>query len=153
VRTCDRRLGRGRVSQAGPAARETRPGCRETRAALEARIVYLLSKAGRRQFPVSESRRPSTASGRTTCRAIIGVFAGFATGQLLRFQDIGFGKAVALDATLVPLLLIAAAMRLTGKRNWYLPPWRRVLLSASGGRGSRRRGLAKARAGMADNGR
>jgi hypothetical protein len=51
---------------------------------------------------VSESRRPSTASARTTCRAIIGVFAGFATGQLLRFQDMGFGIAVALDATLVP---------------------------------------------------
>ena len=37
----------------------------------------------------------------------------------------GFGIAVALalDATLVRLLLIPAAMRLLGERNWYLPPW------------------------------
>ena len=35
----------------------------------------------------------------------------------------GFGIAVALalDATLVRLLLIPAAMRLLGERNWYLP--------------------------------
>ena len=37
----------------------------------------------------------------------------------------GFGIAVALalDATLVRLLLIPAAMRLLGERNWYLPRW------------------------------
>ena len=44
---------------------------------------------------------------------IIVVFAGFATGQLVAFQEMGFGIAVALalDATLVRLLLIPAAMR------------------------------------------
>ena len=37
----------------------------------------------------------------------------------------GFGIAVALalDATLVRLLLIPAAMRLLGEHNWYLPRW------------------------------
>jgi putative drug exporter of the RND superfamily len=37
----------------------------------------------------------------------------------------GFGIAVALalDATLVRMLLIPAAMRLLGERNWYLPHW------------------------------
>jgi RND superfamily putative drug exporter len=37
----------------------------------------------------------------------------------------GFGIAVALalDATLVRLLLIPAAMRLLGERNWGLPRW------------------------------
>jgi RND superfamily putative drug exporter len=37
----------------------------------------------------------------------------------------GFGIAIALvlDATLVRLLLIPAAMRLLGERNWYLPRW------------------------------
>jgi len=56
---------------------------------------------------------------------IIVVFAGFATGQLVSFQEMGFGIAVALalDATVVRLLLIPAAMRLLGERNWYLPPW------------------------------
>jgi putative drug exporter of the RND superfamily len=32
-------------------------------------------------------------------------------------------SALALDATLVRLLLIPAAMRLLGERNWYLPSW------------------------------
>jgi RND superfamily putative drug exporter len=56
---------------------------------------------------------------------IIVVFAGFATGQLVAFQEMGFGIAIALalDATLVRLLLIPAAMRLLGERNWYLPQW------------------------------
>jgi hypothetical protein len=37
----------------------------------------------------------------------------------------GFGIAIALalDATLVRLLVIPAAMRLLGERNWYLPRW------------------------------
>jgi RND superfamily putative drug exporter len=37
----------------------------------------------------------------------------------------GFGIAVALalDATLVRLVLIPAVMRLLGERNWYLPRW------------------------------
>jgi len=56
---------------------------------------------------------------------IVVVFAGFATGQLVAFQEMGFGIAVALalDATLVRLVLIPAAMRLLGERNWYLPRW------------------------------
>jgi RND superfamily putative drug exporter len=37
----------------------------------------------------------------------------------------GFGVAVALliDATIVRLVVIPAAMRLLGERNWYLPAW------------------------------
>jgi uncharacterized membrane protein YdfJ with MMPL/SSD domain len=56
---------------------------------------------------------------------IVVVFAGFATGQLVAFQEMGFGIAIALalDATVVRLLLIPAAMRLLDERNWYLPPW------------------------------
>jgi RND superfamily putative drug exporter len=33
----------------------------------------------------------------------------------------GIALALALDATFVRLLLIPAAMRLLGERNWYLP--------------------------------
>jgi len=38
-------------------------------------------------------------------------------------QQMGFGVAIALllDATLVRLVLVPAAMRLLGDRNWYLP--------------------------------
>ena len=37
----------------------------------------------------------------------------------------GFGVAIALliDATIVRLVVIPAAMQLLGERNWYLPSW------------------------------
>jgi uncharacterized membrane protein YdfJ with MMPL/SSD domain len=60
---------------------------------------------------------------------IIAVFSGFARGDLVMFQQMGFGVAVALllDATLVRLVLVPAAMALLGERNWYLPSWLRWL--------------------------
>jgi RND superfamily putative drug exporter len=41
------------------------------------------------------------------------------------FQQMGFGVAVALllDATIVRTVLVPAAMKLLGGRNWYLPSW------------------------------
>jgi uncharacterized membrane protein YdfJ with MMPL/SSD domain len=58
---------------------------------------------------------------------IIAVFSGFARGDLVMFQQMGFGVAVALliDATVVRLVLVPAAMELLGERNWYLPSWLR----------------------------
>jgi uncharacterized membrane protein YdfJ with MMPL/SSD domain len=60
---------------------------------------------------------------------IIAVFSGFARGDLVMFQQMGFGVAIALllDATLVRLVLVPAAMELLGERNWYLPAWLRWL--------------------------
>ena len=45
------------------------------------------------------------------------------------FQQMGFGVAIALllDATIVRLILVPAAMQLLGDRNWYLPTWLRWL--------------------------
>ena len=41
------------------------------------------------------------------------------------FQEMGFGVAFAplIDATLVRSVLVPAAMKLLGERNWYLPAW------------------------------
>jgi putative drug exporter of the RND superfamily len=60
---------------------------------------------------------------------IIAVFSGFARGDLVMFQQMGFGVAIALllDATIVRLVLVPAAMQLLGARNWYLPSWLRWL--------------------------
>jgi RND superfamily putative drug exporter len=57
------------------------------------------------------------------------VFAGFATGQVVGFQQMGFGVAAALliDATIVRSGVIPAVMGLLGERNWYLPSWLRWL--------------------------
>ena len=54
---------------------------------------------------------------------MVAVFSGFASGDLVSNQQVGFGLAVAifLDATLVRSILVPAAMRLLGDLNWYFP--------------------------------
>ena len=53
------------------------------------------------------------------------VFAGFARGQLVMFQQMGFGVAAALllDATVVRMVILPSALALLGDRSWYLPRW------------------------------
>jgi putative drug exporter of the RND superfamily len=53
------------------------------------------------------------------------VFSGFAPGQLVMFQQMGFGVAAALllDATLVRMVILPSALGLLGRRGWYLPRW------------------------------
>jgi RND superfamily putative drug exporter len=54
---------------------------------------------------------------------IIAVFCGFAAGELVMFQQMGFGVAVSLliDATLIRSVVLPAAMKLLGNSNWFLP--------------------------------
>ena len=56
---------------------------------------------------------------------IVAVFAGFAAGDLVMFQQMGFGIAVSLliDATVIRSVVLPSAMVLLGDRNWYLPSW------------------------------
>ena len=56
---------------------------------------------------------------------MVAVFAGFASGKLVMFEQMGFGLGVAvlLDATLVRTVLVPSAMSLFGRANWYLPGW------------------------------
>ena len=55
---------------------------------------------------------------------IVVVFAGFVFGDLLIIKQVGFALAfaVALDATLVRMLLVPATMTLLGRHNWWCPP-------------------------------
>jgi uncharacterized membrane protein YdfJ with MMPL/SSD domain len=94
--------------------------------------VFLLSRIHERWSATGDTTGAIVHGVASTARLITGaaaiiivVFTGFATGQLVAFQEMGFGIAIALaiDATLVRLLLIPAAMRLLGERNWYLPRW------------------------------
>jgi RND superfamily putative drug exporter len=56
---------------------------------------------------------------------IVVVFAGFARGQLVMFQQMGFGVAIALllDATLIRSVVLPSMMSLLDARSWYLPRW------------------------------
>jgi uncharacterized membrane protein YdfJ with MMPL/SSD domain len=101
--------------------------------------VFLLSRI-RERFRQTGDNNDAIAHGvGSTARIITGaaliiiaVFSGFARGDLVMFQQMGFGVAIALllDATLVRLVLVPAAMRLLGERNWYLPSWLRWLPDA-----------------------
>jgi len=44
-------------------------------------------------------------------------------GDLIAFQQMGFGVAAALliDATIIRSILVPAAMTMLGRWNWYLP--------------------------------
>lgn len=59
----------------------------------------------------------------TAAALIVIVFAGFATGELAIVKQLGVGLAiaVALDATLIRLVLVPAAMTLAGRANWWAP--------------------------------
>jgi RND superfamily putative drug exporter len=56
---------------------------------------------------------------------MIGVFAIFATLNVLEMKQMGIGLAVAIlvDATLIRGVLLPASMKLLGDWNWYLPAW------------------------------
>lgn len=62
----------------------------------------------------------------TSAAAImVTVFAAFALARFVVIRSVGFGMAlaVALDATLVRVLLLPSAMKLLGDWNWWAPRW------------------------------
>ncbi|NLE21312.1 MAG: MMPL family transporter, partial [Actinobacteria bacterium] len=94
--------------------------------------VFLLSRIKETWDRTHDNTRAVTEGIGATAGIITGaalimvaVFAGFAAGDLVMFQQVGFGLAVAvlLDATLIRVLLVPAAMKLLGRWNWYLPSW------------------------------
>jgi len=94
--------------------------------------VFLLSRIRERYTQTRDTTDAITFGITSTARIITGaaliivaVFAGFAAGDLVMFQQMGFGIAIALliDATLVRSVLVPAAMQLLGDWNWYLPSW------------------------------
>ena len=94
--------------------------------------VFLLTRIEERFDRTGDTREAvahgigRTASLITGAAAImVGVFGGMATGELVMFQQMGFGLAVAifLDATIVRTIIVPAAMELLGDWNWYLPRW------------------------------
>ena len=81
-----------------------------------------------------------TTAGVITAAAVVMVFVfltfatlsdavdGVAQGDghpMVSLKEMGIGLAVAvlLDATIVRAVLLPAAMKLLGPRNWYLPRW------------------------------
>jgi RND superfamily putative drug exporter len=94
--------------------------------------VFLLSRIRERYDQRGDAREAVAYGINSTARLITGaalimvaVFAGFAAGQLVMFQQMGFGLGVAilLDATIVRTVLMPAWMELLGEHSWYMPRW------------------------------
>ncbi len=92
--------------------------------------VFLLSRirerydaTGDNRVAVAQGLRRSAATISSAALIMVAVFAVFAGTGVPSVKEIGLGLAVAiaLDATLVRLVLVPATMELMGKWNWWLP--------------------------------
>jgi uncharacterized membrane protein YdfJ with MMPL/SSD domain len=92
--------------------------------------VFLLSRIKERHDETGDTTDAVTFGVSSTARIITGaaliivaVFAGFAQGELIMFQQMGFGVAAALliDATIIRSVVLPSVMKLLGDWNWYLP--------------------------------
>jgi uncharacterized membrane protein YdfJ with MMPL/SSD domain len=107
--------------------------------------VFLMSRIRERYLAHGDNERAVAeglaSSARTISSAALimsAVFAVFVLTGVPSIKELGLGCAVAiaLDATLVRLILVPAAMKLFGDWNWWMPSWLdRVLpnLSFEGG--------------------
>jgi uncharacterized membrane protein YdfJ with MMPL/SSD domain len=94
--------------------------------------VFLLSRIHERYGQTGDPRGALVVGVGSTARIITGaaliivaVFCGFAAGELVMFQQMGLGVAVALllDATVIRSVLMPATLAILGDRGWWLPPW------------------------------
>jgi uncharacterized membrane protein YdfJ with MMPL/SSD domain len=94
--------------------------------------VFLLSRIRERFDQYADTAAAVRWGVASTARIITGaaliivaVFSGFARGDLVMFQQMGFGVAVSLliDATVIRSVVLPSVMVLLGDRNWYLPRW------------------------------
>ncbi|MDN5771607.1 MAG: MMPL family transporter, partial [Microlunatus sp.] len=96
--------------------------------------VFLLSRV-REEWQLGYDNTASVARGLALTAPLISgaailmitVFSAFALASVLPVQELGLGMAfaIAIDATLVRLVLVPASMRLMGRWNWWLPGSRR----------------------------
>jgi len=94
--------------------------------------VFLLSRM-REAWLETHDNRASVAYGLektgrivTSAALIIVVVAGsfaFTSIVITKALGVGLAVAVALDATVIRVLMVPATMRLLGRWNWWLPPW------------------------------
>jgi uncharacterized membrane protein YdfJ with MMPL/SSD domain len=94
--------------------------------------VFLMSRIRERYMAHGDNERAVaeglSSSARTISSAALimsAVFAVFVLTGVPSIKELGLGSAVAiaLDATLVRLVLVPAAMKLMGDWNWWMPAW------------------------------
>jgi uncharacterized membrane protein YdfJ with MMPL/SSD domain len=92
---------------------------------LLARIKERYEEHGDNQRAVAEGLSSSASTISSAALIMTAVFSVFVLTGVPSIKELGLGNAVAIaiDATLVRLILVPAAMQLMGKWNWWLPGW------------------------------
>ena len=94
--------------------------------------VFLLSRVREEYLRHGDSSRAVTEGLAKTARVItaaaaimVAVFSGFLFSPevFLKQMGIGMAAAIAIDASIVRMVLVPAVMQLLGKANWWLPGW------------------------------
>ncbi|HEY2333551.1 MAG TPA: MMPL family transporter [Solirubrobacterales bacterium] len=94
--------------------------------------VFLMSRIRERYIAHGDNERAVAEGLATSARTIssaalimTAVFSVFVLTGVPSIKELGLGCAVAiaLDATLVRLILVPAAMKLLGSWNWWMPSW------------------------------
>ena len=102
--------------------------------------VFLLSRIREEYLRTGDNDEAVVRGLAGTARTItsaalimVAVFGGFVLGAdpLVKMMGLGLATAIALDATIVRLVLVPATMTLLGKANWWLPGWLDRLLPGS----------------------
>ncbi len=115
--------------------------------------VFLLSRIKERydehrdnQRAVAEGLSSSAATITSAALIMVAVFTTFALTGVPSIKQLGLGNAVAIaiDATIVRLVLVPAFMQLMGRWNWWLPGWLDRLLPHVGLEGTAERGAPAA---------
>jgi RND superfamily putative drug exporter len=92
--------------------------------------VFLIRRIQEEWKRTGDNRRSVAAGVEHTARPIaaaaaimVAVFGSFSTANLLELKQLGFAVAVgiAIDATLIRLVLVPALMRVFGAWNWWVP--------------------------------
>ncbi len=90
---------------------------------LLSRIQEAYRRTGDNTAAVAEGLVKTAALITGAALIMISVFAAFALADVITIKSIGVGMAIAvfIDATIIRVLLVPAAMRLLGRLNWWAP--------------------------------
>jgi RND superfamily putative drug exporter len=87
------------------------------------RMKESYERSGDNTSAVADGLERSAGLITSAAAIMVSVFGAFALAHVVLLQAVGFGMAlaVAIDATLVRVLLVPATMRLFGHLNWWAP--------------------------------
>jgi RND superfamily putative drug exporter len=89
------------------------------------RVKEEWERTGDNQTAVERGLQRTGAVITAAAAIMVSVFAAFTFARLTEVKTLGFSLAAAvlIDATLIRIILVPAAMQLLGRWNWWFPPW------------------------------